>query len=131
MAHNSSRTQSAGSVRSPTSCEVVVRWTGRCAAWSPARHAQRRSRSRLHRFHIGADEAGTIEQRLDRVALETVGLLAQAGDDHPPLTLDRHLAAEDQMRTLTRLAAQLRSGSLTDTEVRLSTKRRVCACESV
>jgi hypothetical protein len=55
-----------------------------------------------------ASEASTIQQRRDRVALETVRLLAEAGDDHAPLAVDRDLAAINEVRPLARLAAQLR-----------------------
>src|SRR5207302_3596302 len=60
------------------------------------------------RFELGQGEASPVERRLDGVALEAVGLLAQAGDDAAVLAVDRHLATVNEVRTLTRLAAQLR-----------------------
>jgi hypothetical protein len=58
------------------------------------------------RLELGQGEAGPVKQRLDRVALEAVGLLAPAGDDTAAFAVDRPLAAIGEMRTLTRLATQ-------------------------
>src|SRR6266540_4811290 len=64
---------------------------------------------------VGADtrelrqrEADTVEQRRERVALMTLGALAEAARDTTLLRIDADLAAVDEVRTLARLSLQPR-----------------------
>src|SRR6266516_2174539 len=68
----------------------------------------REARVGADRGELGAGEAGAVKQRLDRVALEAVRLLAAAGDDATVLAVDRDLAAIDEVGAMTGLVAQLR-----------------------
>jgi hypothetical protein len=43
------------------------------------------------RDELGAGEAGAVEERVERVALVAIGLLAEAGDNAARLRVDRHL----------------------------------------
>src|SRR5207247_2887890 len=58
------------------------------------------------RGELGAGEAGARDERHKRVALETAGTLAAAGDDAACLRIDGDLAAVDEMRALAGLAPQ-------------------------
>src|SRR5712691_8190042 len=62
------------------------------------------------RGEFGAGEAGAVEDRVEPITLVAVRLLAEAGDDTARLRVDRHLAAVDKVRPLTRFPAQLRVG---------------------
>src|SRR6266446_8854481 len=62
------------------------------------------------RGEFGTGEAGAVEDRVECVALVTGCLFTEQGDDAARLRVDRHLAAEDEVRTLARFAAQLRIG---------------------
>src|SRR5207245_10175430 len=60
------------------------------------------------RGQFGTGEAGAVEDRLEPVALVAVRLFTETSDHTACLRVDRHLAAEDEMRPLARFAAQLR-----------------------
>lgn len=78
------------------------------------------------RDELWADETSPVEDQREPVPFVAVGLLAQAGNDTARPRIDRHLPAVHEMRTLPRLAAQLRVriGARDSSPIRASPARR-------